>query len=381
MRLRESGILVDWLMHPGPLNSITDVPGVRVGHGDFDGKGDPAAQTGVTVIMPHGGSVWEEQCRAAGYALNGSGEVAGWLQMKEFGVIETPIFLCGTPSVGKVYDGALEWLLETNPELGRHGTYIIPLVAETSDMFLNNARLYRAGAPEVRAAIAAATPGLPAEGCAGAGRGMTCYGFKSGIGTASRLIPDSPYMVGALTLCNFGQRRELTIGGVRVGLRLVEEPVAARPGAAGPGSEHRDNPGDGSIIIVVATDAPILSYELRRVAKRATLAVIRTGSVGHHSSGDIAIAFSTANRVHRGGSSDRAVTEAAPRPLLGDLFTATIEATEEAIYNCLCQAETTTGQDGRTVPGLPVERVREILRSERPSLVQDQTAAIGGRFV
>jgi len=355
MRLREAGIRADWLLHPGPLDSITDVPGVRVGHGDLDGKGDPAAQTGVTVIMPHEGSVWEEQCRAAGYALNGSGEVAGWLQMKEFGVIETPIFLCGTPSVGKVYDAALEWLLETNPELGRRGTYVIPLVAETSDMFLNNARLYRAGAPGVRAAIAAATPGLPAEGCAGAGRGMTCYGFKGGIGTASRLIPDSPYTIGALTLCNFGQRRELTIGGVRVGLHLVDE--------------HQDNPGDGSIIIVVATDAPVLSYELRRVAKRAALAVIRTGSVGHHSSGDIAIAFSTANRVQRAGSADRAVTEATPRPLLDDSFTATIEATEEAIYNCLCQAQTTTGQDGRTVPRLPVERVREILRSERPSLV------------
>jgi len=277
--------------------------------------------------------------------------------MKEFGLIETPVFLCGTPSVGKVYDAALEWLLETNPELGRHGTYIIPLVAETSDMFLNNARLYRAGAPEVRAAIAGVTPELPAEGCAGAGRGMICYGFKGGTGTASRLIPGSPYTVGALALCNFGQRRELLIGGVRVGLRLMDEPAA------------RDKTGDGSIIILIATDAPVLSYELRRVAKRAALAVIRTGSVGHHSSGDIAIAFSTANRVLRGQSADRAVTEATPRSLLGDVFTAAIEATEEAIYNCLCQANTTTGQDGRTVPALPVERVKEILRSERPSLV------------
>lgn len=352
---------MDWLLGPGPLNSITDVPGVMVGHGDLDGRGDPAAQTGVTVVMPHAGSVWEEQCRAAGYALNGSGEVAGWLQMKEFGLIETPVFLCGTPSVGRVYDAALEWLLETNPELGRYGTYIIPLVAETSDMFLNNARLYRAGAPEVRAAIAAAGQGLPGEGCIGAGRGMTCYGFKGGIGTASRLVPGTAYTVGALTLCNFGRRDELVIGGVRVGSRLAGDLPAH--------DEARDRAGDGSIIMVIATDAPVLSYELRRVAKRAALAVIRTGSVGHHSSGDIAIAFSTANRVRRGESTDRAVTEAMPRALAGDLFTATIEATEEAIYNCLCQAKTTTGQDGRTVPALPLEQVKGILRFERPSLV------------
>ncbi len=361
LRLREAGIRADWLLGPGPLNSITDVPGVAVGHGDLDGKGDPAAQTGVTVVMPHAGSVWEEQCRAAGYALNGSGEVAGWLQMKEFGLLETPIFLCGTPSVGRVYDAALEWLLETNPELGRYGTYIIPLVAETSDMFLNNARLYRAGVSEVRAAIAGATQGLPAEGCVGAGRGMTCYGFKGGTGTASRLVPGSPYTVGALTLCNFGRQTELMISGVRVGSRLADDlPAGHSTGAA---------VGDGSIIMVIATDAPVLSYELRRVAKRAALAVIRTGSVGHHSSGDIAIAFSTKNRVLRGESTDRKVTEAMPRALLGDLFTATIEATEEAIYNCLFQAKTTTGQDGRTVRALPAERVRGILRAERPSLV------------
>jgi D-aminopeptidase len=375
VRFRESGVSVDWLLDPGPLNSITDVPGVRVGHGDLDGSGDPAAQTGVTVIMPHDGSVWEEHCRAAGYALNGSGEVAGWLQMKEFGVIETPIFLCGTPSVGRVYDAALEWLFETNPELGRHGTYIIPLVAETSDMFLNNARLYRAGTAEVRAAIAGAALGLPREGCAGAGRGMTCYGFKGGIGTASRAIPGSPYTAGALTLCNFGRRRELVIGGVRVGARLSDDRQAGDPPAEQPSAGNppptRTGPGDGSIIIVVATDAPVLSYELRRIAKRAALAVIRTGSVGHHSSGDIAIAFSTANRVTRGQSEDRAVIEAVPVPLLGDLFTAAIEATEEAVYNCLFQAETTTGQEGRTVLGLPVGRVREIMRSERPSLVRD----------
>ncbi|HEY3315129.1 MAG TPA: P1 family peptidase [Bacillota bacterium] len=365
MRLREAGITLEWQLEGGRLNAITDVPGVLVGHDVLDGDGDPAARTGVTVVRPHPGSLWQEQCRAGVYALNGAGEMAGWLQIQEHGLLQTPIWLTGTAGAGRVYDAAYEWMLETNDDLARDGSYLIPCVSETCDHFLNDIRRYRAGRTEVRRALEAANGTLPAEGGVGAGRGMICYEFKGGIGTASRRIPESDYTVGALTLCNFGHRQELTIGGVRVGERLKDVP---KPGSPQPPS---GGTGDGSIVMVIATDAPVLSHELRRLAKRASLAVIRTGSVGHHNSGDLSIAFSTANLVpkNRHGA-DLTPREIAPRPFDAWLFTAAIEATEEAILNALCQAETTTGQEGRVVHRLPVDRLREELGRERPALVR-----------
>lgn len=342
-RLRESGLGLEWLLEPGPLDAITDVPGVRVGHGELAST-DPAAQTGVTVVLPHPGDLFKEKVPAAVWALNGAGECTGSLMINEWGAVDTPIFLTGTNSLGRVYDAALDWVLAHNPDLasGRNWTWVIPCVSECDDGWLNDARLFRAGKPEVEAALAAARAGPVAEGCVGAGRGMVCFGLKGGVGTASRRIPRTPWHVGVLSLCNFGRRPELMLGGVRVGKALADVPL---PG------HHQ---GDGSVIGVIATDAPLEHRELRRLCKRAGLGVGRTGTAARHGSGDLFIAFS----VGKGGRP----------PDVNDAFHATAEAMEEAIYNALFAAATTTGREGRTVHALPVGRVLDLLRSRRPDL-------------
>jgi D-aminopeptidase len=360
-RLRQTGFRPEALLAPGPLNAITDVPGVRVGHAALAAD-DPGARTGVTVVLPHAGDVFEEKCPAAVWALNGSGECTGSLQINEWGVLETPVFLTGTPSVGRVYDAVLDWVMAHNPRVASGRAWVIPCVAECYDGWLNDARRHRAGAAEVAAALADASAGPVAEGCVGAGSGMICFGFKGGIGTASRRVADTPWHVGALALCNFGTREELVVAGVRLGRALADSPAAAaRMGEEPP---RGGSSGQGSCILVLATDAPLQHHGLRRLCKRGGLGIGRTGAAAHHGSGDIVIAFSTAGFTGHGATA-RGAPELWGQALTW-LFHGAAEAAEEAVLNALFAAVDTTGQEGRTVAALPVEEAVACLRAHRP---------------
>ncbi len=342
-RLRDAGLRPESLHPAGRGNAITDVQGVAVGHAAVGGE----ARTGVTVVVPRAGAPACDPVPAAVWALNGAGECTGSILINEWGILETPIFLTGTPSVGRVYDAALDWLMARSERLAAGQDWAIPCVAECFDGWLNDARRYRAGAAEVAAALAAAAGGPVAEGGVGGGRGMIAFDFKGGIGTASRLATGTPWRVGALLNCNHGARNELTIAGVRVGGALADVPAS------------REGPGDGSVITVLATDAPLRHDGLVRLCKRGALGLGRAGSAAHHGSGDILIAFATG----AGAGS------AAPSPQeLGPLFQAAAEAVEEAVWNAVWAGEDKTGQQGRFVPGLPRQAVLDLLRARRPDL-------------
>lgn len=370
-RLRDLGLPLNWLLPPGPHNAITDIPGVRVGHAHVAGFGsDPAAQSGVTMIIP-GEEYFARQFPAAVWALNGAGECTGSHLIAEWGLLATPIFLTGTMSVGSVYDAAVAWLMEQVPELGAGESWTVPVVAECFDGSLHDARRYRPGLSEVRAAAAAATGGPVPEGCVGSGTGMTCFGFKGGIGTASRALPTTPWHVGALVMTNFGRRQELLVGGVRAGAALADVPLPSwqpqlppGPGAL-PSWQQQDPPParDGSIITVLATDAPLGPGGLDRLCKRGGLGIGRSGGTAQHGSGDIIIAFSTANRHTRGA--ERRTTDELFGSGLADCFAAAVEATEEAILNSLCAGVDTVGREGRKVHALPLDRLVEAVRAGR----------------
>lgn len=343
-RLRQWGIALPGLP-TGPLNAITDVPGVGVGHCTLvDGD---SIRTGVTAVLPHFGNLFTEKVPAAVEVINGFGKAVGISQIKELGEIETPIILTNTLSVGAALDGLVEYKLERNPEIGRSLGTINGVVAECNDGKLNDIRARRIRAEHVRAAIAAADTGLPGEGNVGAGTGMTAFGVKGGIGTSSRLAED--YTLGVLVLANFGVWHQLKVAGVPVG-RLLAKPA---------GEEEK-----GSIVIVVATDAPVDARQLGRIAKRAGFGLARTGSVAGHGSGDYVLAFTTANRCR-----DESTVVNATRlrdAKLGGLFEAAVEATEEAILNALFAAEPMTGRAGNRILALPVPAVLELLARYRP---------------
>jgi D-aminopeptidase len=345
-RLRDAGLVPDCLHPPGPWNAITDVAGVAVGHAAVVGE-DPGACTGVTAILPRAGGPALAPVAAAVWALNGAGECTGGLLVNEWGVLQTPIFLTGTPSVGRVYDAALDWLMARSERLASGRGWAIPCVAECFDGWLNDARRHRAGAAEVAAALAAASTGPVAEGGVGGGRGMIAFDLKGGIGTASRLATGTPWRVGALVNCNHGAREELTIAGVRVGPALRGVPPARGAGS------------DGSVIAVLATDAPLGHRGLRRLCKRGALGLGRAGASAQHGSGDILIAFSTAGPDPAG--------QVPPQELAG-LFQAAAESVEEAVWNAVWAGEDTVGRQGRTVHGLPRDAALEVLRSRRPDL-------------
>jgi D-aminopeptidase len=320
--------LVVGTLPPGPLDAITDVPGVRVGHATLI-RGE-TVRTGVTVVLPHGGNLFREKVPGAVVVGNGFGKLAGSTQVNELGEIETPIALTSTLNVPRVADALLDYMLALpgNEQVRS----INPLVAETNDGYLNDIRGRHVGRAEVLRAIETARGGPVEEGAVGAGAGTVAFGFKGGIGTASRQT--GGYTVGVLVQTNFGG--DLRMNGAPLGREM-----AARP----------RNSGDGSCIMVVATDAPLDTRNLRRMAARTMLGMARTGSSGSNGSGDYGIAFSTARN---------------PAALLGNdevspLFLAVIEATEEAIYNSMLKAVTTSG-NGHTVPALPIDRTREILR-------------------
>ncbi len=334
--LREHGLRIGDL-EPGPAGSIADVAGVAVGHATV-------GVTGVTAVLPGPlDGLWADPVPTGVAVLNGAGELTGSLQIAEWGLIETPVYLTATMSVGRVYDGAVAAAMAAEPRVGLE-TVVIPVVGECDDSWLNDPRAMQLESQDVGRALAdAAEPGPVAQGAVGAGAGMICFGWKGGIGSASRTT-GSGHTVGVLVLANYGDSAELRIGGVPVGAQLD-----------GPAHGRRDPA--GSCIAVVATDAPLGPAQLTRVARRAGLGLARTGSVAHHGSGEIVVAVSTTARAPRAEPVPPTLADAELNPL----FLATVDATEEAVLNALWAAETTPGREGRVAQRLPHEPVLELL--------------------
>ncbi|MFZ0543826.1 MAG: P1 family peptidase [Candidatus Promineifilaceae bacterium] len=386
-RIRELDIFESVLL-PGPLNAITDVSGVAVGHYTLNqGTGESLAtafdeglatsfdewqpgngpfRTGVTVVLPHLGNLYEEKVPAAVHTINGFGKVAGFEQVRELGNIETPIALTGTLNVPRVADALMTLAIEQSPhigigfaESGRQGwSSVNPVVGETSDGYLSDIHARPIGLAEVRAAVENASTGPVAEGAVGAGTGTSCYGWKGGIGTASRVLPAERggFTVGALVQSNFGRPDELTIAGVPIGRYLLPPVVPVRSPA-------------GSIMMVLATDAPLDARQLGRLAHRAAFGLARTGSTVHGGSGDFVIAFSTAYRIL--DRPDGLVTQrpalAHEQLIIGALGLAVIETVEEAVYNSLLMARTIVGRDGNTRYALSAGEVQSVVRQHKMS--------------
>ncbi|MBA4148659.1 MAG: P1 family peptidase [Verrucomicrobia bacterium] len=341
-RAREAGIVVGSLS-PGPLNAITDVAGVRVGQVTV--SEGTAIHTGVTAILPHGGNLFQERVPAALHVGNGFGKMLGVTQLQELGELETPIVLTGTLSVWKTADAMVSWLL-AQPGM-EDVRSINPVVGETNDGFLNDIRSRPIRPEHVTNALAQASGGPVAEGSVGAGAGTVAFGWKGGIGTSSRKLPEKSggYTVGVLVQSNFGG--DLTIAGVKVGRELARQ---------------QKNSGDGSIMIVVATDAPLSTRNLERLAARTMTGLARTGSNMSNGSGDYAIAFSTAPECRRRAGETVHQVKELPNSSMTPLFEAVADATEEAIYNSLLKATTVKGFRG-TTEALPVDRTLKVLQA------------------
>ncbi len=375
MRARELGL--DSLIGgvPGPLDAITDVAGVEVGHTTLisgSGRlvvGKGPVRTGVTVVHPRGrGS--SDAVFGAWFTLNGNGEMTGTTWLEESGVLEGPIAITNTHSVGVVRDAILQWQVN-RPGMQPWG---LPVVAETFDGGLNDINGFHVKPEHVLGALDGARGGAVAEGNVGGGTGMRCHGFKGGIGTASRRLDPQVggWTVGVLVQCNYGARRELRVAGVPVGEEITDllsciaspdrsiRPAVPRCGGS-TGAPREEDDGAGSIIIVIATDAPLLPHQLKRVVTRAALGVGRMGGKGENSSGDIFIAFSTANPRT---AIDTGVVQTAmlPNARLNPLFYATVQATEEAILNAMLAAQTMTGADDLRVHALPHDRLLAAMR-------------------
>jgi D-aminopeptidase len=343
-RAREAGVVVG-TMPPGTFNAITDVEGVRVGHTTvIEGN---SIRTGVTAIVPHGGNIYLERVPAAIHVANGFGKLTGSTQVREMGEMETPILLTGTLSTWKAADALVEWLL-AQPGMEEVRT-INPVVGETNDGFLNDIRSRPILPIHVKGALESASGGVVKEGSVGAGVGTVAFGWKGGIGTSSRKLPDASggYMVGVLVQSNFGG--DLAIAGAPVGRKL------------GRSGKHCGNTGDGSIMIVIATDAPLSSRNLERLAARSMSGLARTGSNMSNASGDYAIAFSTAPECRRRKEETVHRLVELSNSSMTPLFQAVAEATEEAIYNSLFRATTVSGHRG-TVEALPLDRTLDILK-------------------
>ncbi len=373
-RPRDLGVQIG-LLPPGPTNSIVDVPGISVGHQSVwrDEPGPPAgrgiARTGVTAIVPfRPQDLFHDRVAAGAAILNGAGEMIGISSIGEWGLIETPIFLTSSMAIGRVYDGAVEALVEQIPEAGLDDA-LMPVVAECDDGYLNTSRTVQVTAADVRSALAGArdaSAGPVASGVVGAGVGMHGFEFKGGIGNASRSVavdirprfgtsgrrvtPDLPaFHLGVLTLTNFGRIERLTIAGVAVGAVLA--------GEGWPAMSQREQ---GSCIVVIATDAPLLPSQLTRLARRAGLGLARAGSTGGNGSGEIFVAISTTVRSRRGGG-PLVATSHLHDEFIDPLFAAVVEATEEAVIDSLFVADTVVGRDGHRLAGLPIARTLELL--------------------
>ena len=360
MKKRARDLGIPFRGNPGALNAITDVAGVHVGHATLvsgDGRlqvGSGPVRTGVTAVLPRGKQY--DPVFAGWYSLNGNGEMTGTTWVEESGFLEGPVMLTNTHSVGIVRDAVVAWLCENhfhNPIFG-DVFWSLPVVAETYDGRLNDINGFHVKQEHAFAALNDASTGAVAEGNIGGGTGMVCHEFKGGIGTASRRLDNDSggYTVGVLVQANYGTRHNLTVAGVHVGSEITD----LRP------DFHSENqsPGAGSIIVVVATDAPLLPHQLKRLARRVPLGIARVGGMGADSSGDIFMAFSTANT----GAAQRfeiSKLEMLPNHRMTALFEATVHATEEAIVNALVAAETMQGINDNTVYSLPHDRLRQVL--------------------
>lgn len=353
-RARELGIVIG-RHQPGPLNAITDVAGVKVGQVTLN-RGEGAlkpgqgpVRTGVTVIVPRD-DVWHKKVPAGYFVLNGTGEMTGLAWVAESGFLEYPIALTNTLNVPRVANGVMSWMIKRYPEIGITDDTLTPVVAECDDSRLNDSQGRHVSEQDVMAALDGAVAGPVTEGTVGAGTGMVSYGFKGGIGTSSRKLPqeEGGYTVGVLVNANHGRREELVVAGVPVG-RLYRGGEKASLGA------------EGSIIVIIATDAPLDSRQLGRLAKRAALGLARTGSTARHGSGDFMLAFSTGNTIpHYPKEHTFAMTHLSDAHI-NPLLSATVEATEEAILNALTMATTTVGRDGHRVDAISLTALRALL--------------------
>ena len=357
-RARDLGIVIG-RYEPGPQNAITDVAGVKVGHITLvhgEGKLTPGkgpVRTGVTVIIPRD-DVWHNKVPAGAFVLNGTGEMTGLAWVAESGFLEYPIALTNTLNVPRVANGVMTWMIRNYPGIGITDDPLTPVVAECDDSRLNDSQGRHVSEDNVVAALDGASSGPVMEGGVGAGTGMISYGFKGGIGTSSRRLSDQEggYTVGVLVNANHGRREELMINGVPVGKRYDADGLAVS------GSE-------GSIIIVIATDAPLDARQLGRLAKRAALGLARTGSTARHGSGDFMLAFSTGNTIpHYPETRTFSMTRMADTHL-NSLFTATVEATEEAIVNALTMASTMIGRDDHRVEAISLSKLTALLHRQR----------------
>ncbi len=358
-RARDLGIPFDGT--PGPLNAITDVAGVTVGHTTIisgEGKlkvGTGPVRTGVTAVLPRGKRSVHVPVFAGWYSLNGNGEMTGTTWVEESGFLEGPVMITNTHSVGVVRDAVVRWRVAQAGPDADDDWWSLPVVGETWDGWLNDINGFHVRPEHALHALDAAAAGPVEEGSVGGGTGMICNGFKGGIGTSSRRLAetDGGYTVGVLVQCNYGTRKNLRIAGIPVGREIdAPEPYTFVPS---------DIAERGSIIVVVATDAPLLPHQLKRLARRVPLGLGRNGSISGNGSGDIFIAFSTANEDAADVTGVRNL-KMLPNDSLDVVFAATVNATEEAIVNAMVAAKDMTGVDGHRVIGLPHERLREILR-------------------
>ena len=399
MRARDLGITIG-LLPSGPLNAITDVAGVRVGHTTLIRDAPPerpgaAVRTGVTVVVPHDGDLWREAVFAGCHRLNGNGELTGLEWIREVGLLSGPVAITNTKSVGTVRDAIIAAAI-AQPG-GGDAFADLPVVGETWDGWLNDIDGQHVRPEHLFSALESAAAGPVTEGNVGGGTGMICHEFKGGIGTASRMVPaeDGGFTVGALVQANYGHRERLAIDGVPVGRAIGfdavpsawdESPDASGSGAGGSsGSGSHSNSraressgsssnagasaGSGSIIVILATDAPLLPHQCERLARRAGLGVARSGGAGENSSGDLFLAFATGNRALASGDAKGAPLirqlTALDEARISPLFWAAIEATEEAIANALVAARTTTGRDGHVAHAIPHDRLQEVFARSR----------------
>ncbi len=363
VRARDLGLALG-RFRPGKYNSITDVEGVRVGHSTIiRGKGPlkpgiGPVRTGVTAILPDQGNIFMERMTGGGFVLNGAGEVSGLTQVMEWGLIETPILLTNTMSVGAVSDAVARYMVDRYPGIGDEDDVIIPVVGECDDSWLNDIAGRHVKEMHVLEAIRTASDGPVAEGGVGGGTGMITCDFKSGIGTASRKLPEvyGGYTLGVLVMSNFGRMHNLRVGGLPLGEALARKFSDL----------HKRERVDGSIIAVLGTDAPLLSHQVSRLCKRVSLGIGRVGSYAAHGSGEIIVGFSTANRIPRRTRKMVYRMKILLDQRLDPLYEAVMEATEEAILNSMCMARPMEGINGNYCPALPLEEVRRFVDACRP---------------
>jgi D-aminopeptidase len=358
-RVRDLGIVIGQYS-TGAQNAITDVPGVKVGQATLisgDGPLKPGhgpVRTGVTVVVPRD-DVWHKKVPAGSFVLNGTGEMTGLAWVSESGFLEYPIALTNTLNIPRVANGVMNWMIARYPEIGITDDTLTPVVAECDDGRLNDIQGRHVSEADVVKALDSASSGAVQEGSVGAGTGMVSYGFKGGIGTSSRRLPETEggYTIGVLVNANHGRRSELVVGGVPVGRRYEAVPPVAQ--ALSPGQS------EGSIIVIIATDAPLDGRQLTRLSKRAALGLARTGSTARHGSGDFMLAFSTGNIIpHYPNDRTYTLTQLADTHM-NPLITATVEATEEAILNALTMASTVVGRDGHRAEAISITRLRTLL--------------------